>query len=171
MSDQPGAAPGYPSMPAETPPSPVARGPAPSTVSSATLLMLIRAGLGVLGIIVVLATKNTLKQEIFKKNPTVDAARLDTLLNAAVVIGVVVGLVFIVLYVLLAFQVRKGKNWARIVTWVFAGLGILSALGSLAQPEPALSRAVTLLSAVLDIAIIVLLVQRTSNQYFRSPSP
>lgn len=71
------------------------------------------------------------------------------------------------LYVVLALQVRQAKNWARITTWVIAGLGVLSALGSLAQPEPAISRLVALISGILDIAIIVLLAQRPSNRYFR----
>lgn len=167
MSDQIGPGAGYTPMPGETPPAPISGGPAPATVGNAVRLMMIRAALGVLGIIVVLATKSSLKKEILKHNRSADAARLDSLVNTAITVGIVVGIVFIVLYVLLALQVRNGRNWARIVTWVIAGLGVLSALSSLAQPEPALSRVVSAISAILDIAIIVLLAQRPSNQYFR----
>jgi len=155
-------------MSAEPPAGPVTRGPAPASVLNAVRLMFIRAALGVVGLIVLLATKDTLKKAILKKNPTADASRLDSLLNSAIAVGIVVGIIFIVLYVLLALQVRKGKNWARIVTWVLAGLGILGALASLAQPEPALSRLVTFVGAVLDIAIIVFLAQRPSNDFFRT---
>jgi hypothetical protein len=72
-----------------------------------------------------------------------------------------------VLYILLALQVGKGKNWARIVTWVLASLGVLSGLAALAQPEPALSRILSIIGLLVDIAIIVLLAQRPSNEYFR----
>lgn len=37
---------------------------------------------------------------------------------------------FLVLYVLLAMQVAKGKQWARIVTLVLAALGVLLTGGS-----------------------------------------
>jgi nitrate reductase gamma subunit len=148
-------------------PDPVAPGPAPASVENAVRAMFARAALGIVGLIVLLATKSTLKERILEKNPSADAARVDTLLNSAVAIGTVVGLVFIVLYVLLALQVRKGKSWARIVTWVLAGLGVLGALASLVQPQPALSRVVSILAGLLDIAIIVLLAQRPSSEFFR----
>jgi O-antigen/teichoic acid export membrane protein len=167
MSDQFGDRPGYTPMPSEAPRGPVAQGPAPTPVINAVRLMFARAALGVLSLIVLLATKDSLKKEILKKNRNADAAKLDSLLNTAVAVAIVFGIIFIVLYVLLALQVRKGKNWARIVTWVVAGLGVLSALGSLAQPEPALSRVIGLLSGVIDIAIIILLAQGASSQYFR----
>jgi len=169
MSDQYGGSPEYPPMPPEPPPySEVERGPAPASVISAVRLMFVRAALGLVGIIVVLATKDTLKEEILKNNQTADAARLDSLLNTALAIGVVVGLVFIVLYVLLALQVRAGKNWARVVTWVLAGLGAFFGLLSLAQPAPVFSRLISLVTIVLDIAIIVFLARRPSAEYFRS---
>ncbi len=148
-------------------PGPVARGPAPAPVENAVRAMFARAALGVLGLIVLLATKSTLKEQIRKNNLDVSAARLDTLTNSAITIGTVIGLIFIVLYVLLALQVRKGKSWARIVTWVLAGLGVLGAFASLAQAQPALSRVLAILAGLLDIAIIVLLAQRPSNEFFR----
>jgi uncharacterized membrane protein len=80
----------------------------------------------------------------------------------------VFGVIFLVLYVLLALQgVRKGRNWARIVTIVLAALGVVSLAASFAQAEPALSRVVTFLTAVIDVAIIVFLTQRPSRDFFR----
>lgn len=165
MSDQYGG--GYAPMPGEPPRGPAVRGQAPPPVANAVRLMFVRAGLGVISLIVLLATKDTLKSEILKKNSTYDTTKLDDVVNAAITIGIVIGLIFILLYVLLALQVRKGKNWARIVTWVLAGLGVLSALASLAQPQPAFSRIVGLITAVIDLAIIVFLAQRPSGQYFK----
>lgn len=166
MSDPYGAGP-YNPMPGEPPRGPVVRGPAPAPVRNSVRLMLVQAGLSVLGFIVLLATKDTLRNEIAKKNTGYDTAKLDDVVNAAVSIGIVIGIVFTVLYVLLALQVGKGKNWARIVTWVLASLGVLAGLASLAQPEPALSRILSIIGLLIDIAIIVLLAQRQSNEYFR----
>ncbi len=122
----PAAPSGYAPMPGEPAPGPVSAGPAPSSVVNAVRLMFVNVALGVLGLIVLFATKDTLKKDILKHHHSYSASKLDDTVNSAVAIGVVIGIIFIVLYVLLALQVGKGKNWARIVTWVLAGLGVLS---------------------------------------------
>lgn len=161
---------GAPMPPAEygAPPRPV--GPPPSSVVNATRLMFVSAALGVIGLIVLLASKSSLRDQIAKKNPDYDAHKLDTVVNAAVGIGITFGVIFIVLYVLLALQVKKGKNWARIITWILAALGVISALSSLAGTNTGGSRAASLVGGVVDVAIIVLLVQKPSSEYFRKPT-
>ena len=146
---------------------PVVVGPAPSSVVTAVRLMFAGAALSLVGFIVAISTKSTIRANIAKKNPDFDAQKLNTAVNATIAIIVVFGAIIIVLFVLLALQVRKGKNWARIVTWVICGLGILSALGSLGQNVAAASRAVSLVSGVLDVAIVVLLLQKPSNAFFK----
>jgi hypothetical protein len=161
----------YQPMPSAQPPGPPpARGPAPSTVTTAVRLMFLNAALGIIGVIILFATKDTLRNEIRDKNLDKSTTDIDNLVNTAVTIGVVIGIILLVLYVLLAIQVGKGKNWARITTWVFAGLGVLSALSSLAQTAPALSKTFSLIGGLIDVAIIVLLARRVSNEYFRKPA-
>ena len=80
-----------------------------------------------------------------------------------------IGIILIVLYVLLALQVRKGKNWARIVTWVLAGLGALGGVTNLAQPQAALTKVIAGIELVLYVVLIVLLALKPSNDYFRKP--
>ncbi len=168
MSDPYGAG-QYSPMPGEPSRAPVVLGPAPPPVTNAVRLMFVQAALSVLGFVVLLATKDTLRKEIFKKNTDYSTQKLDDVVNAAITIGIVIGIIFTILYVLLALQVGKGKNWARIVTWVLAGLGVLSGLLSLGQPEPALSRVLSIIGLLIDIAIIVLLAMKPSNEYFRRP--
>lgn len=158
---------GAPMQPAGYGAPPPPAGPPPSSVVNATRLMFVSAALGVIGLIVLLASKNSLRDQVAKKNPEYDAHKLDTVVNAAVAVGIVLGVIFIVLYVLLALQVQKGKNWARIVTWVLAAIGVLSALASLAQTNTGGSRATGLIGGVIDLAIIILLAQKASNDYFR----
>jgi len=129
--------------------------------------MFVRAALGVVGIIVTLSTKDALKAQIRKSNSVLDEEELDLAVNVGLVIGIVFGIIFIVAYVLLALKVREGRSWARIVTWVLAALGILSGLAGLAQPAPAISRVFSFVIAVVDLVIVVLLLQRPANEYFR----
>jgi hypothetical protein len=158
---------GYGAMPPAVYGQPEPVGPAPSSVMYAVRLMFVAAALGLVSLVVALSTKSTLRAAIAKKNPDFDSQKLNTAVNVAIGAGVVFGIVFVVLFVLLALQVRKGKNWARVVTWVITGLGIVSALASLGQTVAAASRAVGLVSGLLDVAIVVLLLQKPSNAFFK----
>ena len=129
------------------PPAPQGGGPlpgakdpstAPSTVQNAVRLMFVLAALGVIGVIIVFADKSALRKAIEDANTSYSTSQINDAVNSAIAIGAVVAIVLIVLYILLALQVRKGKNWARIVTWVLAGLGML---GSVRQPRAAAGRA------------------------------
>lgn len=162
--------PAYSSMPSAPEPVPGIPSQAPGTVRNAVILMYARAALGLISIFVLLATKSPLKTAIHKDNPNYDASKLDNIVNAAVISGLVVGIIFLVLYVLLAVQVAKGKNWARIVTWVISGLGVLSIFGVISN-STGLTKVVDIVSGLLAIAIIVLLAMGPSNQYFATRMP
>jgi hypothetical protein len=127
--------------------------------------MYVRAGLGVLSIIAVLATKNSLRNSIRDQHPEYNADKLDRLVNNAVTASVIIGIAFLVLYVLLAIQVARGRNWARIVTWVVSALGVIGLLGVFSESSAA-SKILGVVSGLLAIAIIILLAMAPSNQYF-----
>jgi hypothetical protein len=150
------------------PAPPVERGPAPGPVRLAVNLMFVQAALGVVSAIVEFSSKSTLRHELAKKNPGKSASDISHLVNVTLSIALVVGVIFLVLYVLLTFQVRKGRNWARIVTWVLAGLGVLTLVGTAVGTEPAGARIFGVVGGLIDLAIIVLLARPESNQYFRS---
>ena len=65
------------------------------------------------------------------------------------------------LYALVAFNVRKGKNWARILGTVFAALSVLSLF----------PLSIGTLAALAGIAGIVLLYLPTTSPYFRKQQP
>jgi hypothetical protein len=176
---QPPPAPGYGAMPSAPaygaygamPPAeygqPVAVGPPPSSVLNAVRLMFVGAAFAVVSAIVAISTKSTIKSKIAAKNPDFDAQKLNTAVNVTIGTIVVFGIIGIILFIWLALKVRKGRNWARIVTWVLTGLGIITALGSLAQNVAGATRVVDLIGGVLDVAIVVLLMQKTSNAFFK----
>ncbi len=142
-------------------------GPPPSSVVNASWLMYASATLVLVTLIVTVSAKGAIRRAISDANPTWDDQKLDSAVNAAIAVGAVIDIVILALLVLLAFKLRRGRNWARIVTWIIAGLGVLFAVSSLAQPGTSGSRLLTLISGLIDVAIIVLLMQRSSSEFFR----
>ncbi|MFF2318952.1 hypothetical protein ACFVTE_22120 [Arthrobacter sp. NPDC058097] len=65
------------------------------------------------------------------------------------------------LYALVAFNVRKGKNWARILGTVFAALSVFSLF----------PLGLNTLVGLLGIAAIVMLYMPGAAQYFQKPQP
>ena len=158
---------GYPSMAPPAWEAPVVQGPPPSTVVNAFKLILVQAALALVNIVVTLLTVDAIREQVLTTSPTLDQSTVDTAVGVAVAVAIVFGIIGIIVWVLLAFKVRAGKNWARIVTFVFAGLGLLSGLASFAQPGSAFSHIVLLLAVAIDIALIVLLTRGPSAEYFR----
>ena len=177
MSIQPPPPGSYPSMPpppgsypSMAPPAweaPAVQGPPPSTVVNAFKLILVQVALSLVNIVVALLTTNTIREQVRTSSPALDQSMVDAAVGVAIAVAVVFGLISIGVWILLAFKVRAGKNWARIVTFVFAGLGLLSGLASFAQPGSAFSHIVLLLAVAIDIALIVLLTRGPSAEYFR----
>ena len=83
-------------------------------------------------------------------------------------LGIAVGFVFVIVYGLFVWFAWRGRNWARIVLWVFAGLGIVSGLANLSvgSPLPFLT-AVGGFEALLLLAAVVLLALKPSNEWYR----
>ncbi len=91
---------------------------------------------------------------------------LNGLLAVSGIIGAVINLG---LYALVAFPVRKGKNWARILGTVFAAVSIFGLFG-LFELGP-LFGILQLLTILLGIAAIVMLYLPASAPYFRKAQP
>ncbi len=145
-------------------------GPAPKSTALAVRLMQVLAALSLVSLVVSLLSRDSLRTSIRQNQPTLNQDRLNTAVNVGTAFAVVLGIVFIVLYLLLANQVAKGKNWARIVTVVLAALSVLSTLSAIAQPSPAISKALAVLTALVNIALLVLLFRPDSRAFF-APSP
>jgi len=157
----------YPSAAPAAWDAPVLQGPPPSPVVNAFRLLLVQAALGLVNIVVALTTVDAIKEQVLKTSPELEPSLVDTSVSVAIGIAVVFGIIGIIVWTLLAFKVRAGKNWARIVTFVFAGLGLLSGLASFAQPASAISHILSLVGVAITIALIVLLTRPASADYFR----
>lgn len=138
-------------------------GEAPPSVVNAVRLMLLRSAVSVVGAISLLATRDDLKRRYLRANPDATAADAEHQLAIAVASTGVI----LVFYVFLAVQVHKGAGWARVATWVIAGLGVVGAVLSLGEPDPPLSRALGVVVGLIDIAVVILLAAPQSGRYFR----
>ena len=166
----------YPPMPGGQPPpvGAVARGPVgspPQTVVTAVWLMLLRAAIGIVSVFITLGSRSTIKHNIIRDHPEYDASKVNNLIDAAIGVAIAFAVAWLVFYVFLSFKVRAGRNWARIVTWVFAGLGALSIFAVFGQDTATGTKALGVVTGIIDIVIIVLLAAPMSNPYFRRPAP
>ncbi len=165
--------PSYPSSTVNTPmgrPLPAPPGP----VKGAFLIYLVAALISVVGIVLVL-TSNVWNQAIAAAGTSTaaDGTSADSVVNAAKIITVVFAAVFIALYLLFAFKMRAGRNWARIVLTVLSALSILSAARSSASVtvngqsfSVGSSQATGWIGAALAVVAIVLMYMGPSNAYF-----
>ena len=140
----------------------------PAPVRNAVTLMFVRAAVSVLGTLALLLTRESLRTTLLEQNSALSPAQVDAALSVAISVGLVLGAIFAVLYVLLALQVRRGRSWARIITLVLAALSLLAGLTNLAQPAPAVTRGLGLLTIVLEVGILGLLLTRPAAEYFRT---
>jgi hypothetical protein len=97
-----------------------------------------------------------------------DAELAQQTAEAGALIGTVVGFVFIAVYGLFVWFAWRGHNWARIVLWVLAGLGIVSGLVGVAvgSPLPFLD-ALGVFQLLLLVAAVVLLALKPSSEWYR----
>jgi hypothetical protein len=102
-------------------------------------------------------------RDLFEQQMATSGTKVDFESLKGVLIGTIVVIAVITagLYALVAFNVPKGKNWARILGTVFAALSILNLYPlSLAT-----------LAALLGIAAIVLLYLPAASPYFQKRPP
>lgn len=82
----------------------------------------------------------------------------QSLLQPLLITSLALSAVGVVLYVLIAFQIRKGRNWARITGAVFAALSVFSLL----QPN-----IITIVQVLLGIVAEVILFRAPAKDYFK----
>jgi hypothetical protein len=122
-----------------------ATGEAPKPVRQAVMLLFVLIAVGVINLIITLTQSDA---------PTVGG-------------GVPGTLIFVALYTWLTLMIRNGKNWARIVITVLFLIGILLGLVGLAVAGvPAILKLVSAVQIAVQIAVLVLLFARASNEFF-----
>jgi hypothetical protein len=143
----------------------------PTTVRAGLGIFLASMVLSVVAQVVTLLNWQTILDWTFANAGVEPGADTEAALQGAKVgaqIGIVVGFVFIAVYGLFVWFAWRGYNWARVVLWVLAGLGIASGMVGLAvgSPLPFLS-ALGGFQLLFLIAAVVLLALKPSNEWYR----
>ena len=153
----------YAQYPSEQPQG-VAAGGVPKMVNNAFWMIIAAGILWLVSLLIAIpALDDPAMRSTFEDQMRTSGADVDFESIKGLIIGmmVVVGLIGAGLYALVAFNVRKGKNWARILGTVLAALSIFSlfplSLGTL--------------SGLLGIAAIVMLYLPASAPYFQKQQP
>ena len=100
---------------------------------------------------------------------------VQSVVNTAKIVLVIVFLVFAAIYLLFAFKMYGGRNWARIVLTIFGALGALSAFTPTSRSVTVNSQVfdvnsglwATYVTAILSVVGIVLMYLPQSNPYFK----
>ncbi|MBC6446495.1 hypothetical protein [Actinokineospora xionganensis] len=147
----------YPSFPeySSSNPDPVAP-VRPKPVDTSFMLWIANAALGLLGFLITVsvgreATRTQIIDQLRAQGETFTESQVDSLVTAGIIFAGVIAAVFFGLYLLFAFKMRAGRNWARITLAVLGGLGLIFGLIGLAQGT---GGAVSMILSVLQIALI-----------------
>ena len=150
------------------------RPPIPQSVTRAVQVMYLGALASLVGIIIELLTRHSLRTYIHdhstRNGHPLTAAQVADTYHAELVALVVVGLIGIALWLWMAQKNKAGKNWARITSTVFFALDTLGAIGGLAGGAlsgGSVNRFYGLVVWVIGGAAIILLWQRSSTEYFK----
>jgi hypothetical protein len=143
----------------------------PTTVRAGLGVFIASMVLSVVAQVVTLLNWQTIVDWTFANAQLEPGADTDAALEGARIgaqIGIVIGFVFIAVYGLFVWFAWRGYNWARIVLWVLAGLGIASGMVGLAvgSPLPFLT-ALGAFQLLFLIAAVVLLALKPSSEWYR----
>lgn len=145
---------------------------APGTVKGAFLIYLIAALLALVGIVLTL-TSDVWDQAVAAATANTSGISTQSLVNTVRITTVVVGVILLGLYLLFAFKMRAGRNWARIVLTVLSALSILSPASSSSSVtvngtvyQSTSTQATGWIGAALAVVAIVLMYLPASNAYF-----
>ncbi|MDR6612003.1 hypothetical protein [Leifsonia sp. 1010] len=153
-----------PSYPASSSPAPAAGGPVtpPQQVNTAFWLYIAGAALSLISLIVSLATIGSLKEAIQRQlvaqGQQVPDGAVDAGVAVSVTLTVIIGILFIAAYVLFAYFMRRGANWARIVLLVVTVLSLFDILGGFGTGAARF---------VVGVIATILIFLKPANDYFR----
>ncbi|TFV86427.1 hypothetical protein [Blastococcus sp. CT_GayMR16] len=93
----------------------------------------------------------------------------EDLIRTSLMIGIVVGLVFVALEVLFLWFAWKGHQWARIVLWVLGGLSLTFGLIGLAgsSGQTGFTTSMGAFGLLFTAAGVLLLAMKPSNEWYR----
>lgn len=142
--------------------------PVPNSVRYATYAVWTVLGLAVLRVILTFAMKDELIDAWIEDNAGARALARELVVDdAPAFTGVaIISLAITAVLALVAINLPKGRNWARITAIVFAVLSVLGLVGAFLAPSLAILMIINVVMGLLSIAVIGLLVTADANRFF-----
>jgi hypothetical protein len=145
-----------------------ARRSAPASVVRAAYVMYVGAAASLIGVIIDILTRGSIRSELRSRNHSLTAAQLTSMYHAVLGGVVVGGVIAIVLWIWMARMCKAGRPWARIVSTVLFAIQTINLAASAAVPAASTARIYGIVVWLIGLAAIVLLWQRPSSDYFGS---
>ena len=152
---------GYPAAPGQQQ-QPLPPMPRPVTVTAGIAAFLLNVLLGLIGSI---STFSALDEAV--DDAADQAGVTPDSIRGAVIVGAVIGLLFLAGYLVVLWFAWTGRNWARITIWVLAGLSLLLGLAQLVAGSGG-NAVLGVLGVLLQAAGVVLLALRPSSAWYRA---
>ncbi|NYH78696.1 hypothetical protein FHR84_002021 [Actinopolyspora biskrensis] len=154
----------------------------PRSVWLARWLWIAAAIVGFARSVIQMSDRRALVEELRSLNPELAQHEVDAAVNGGIMFSLLLVLAVAALYVLIGNKMARGRNWARVVILVIAGLLVVSTAFTLITtgsgtptasvegvPSMALgplSLAFGIVIALLDAAVFVLLLRPESRRFF-----
>jgi hypothetical protein len=144
------------------------RPPVPDSVMNAVRLMYAGAAASLIGIVVDVATANSSIDGFRRKSPSsFSGTHAESLRHALIGGWIVDGAIAIILWLLLSWACRNGKNWGRITGTVFFAIATIDILAYIVTPFATVAKVIGLLVWLCGLGATILLWRRSSSPYFR----
>lgn len=142
----------------------------PKAIDSAFQAVLASIAISAVGTVVTVMFDRVLLTQIVDQ--TLEGVPADQRLSTAAMVGVmqvVLGFsiaVFAGLFLLFAFKMRAGRNWARLLLTVYTGFGVVSFLSAMASEGAALELMWSLAEVAFGVTAVVYMFRPESTKYF-----
>lgn len=127
--------------------------PRPGTIEGAFWAFIAAPVIGLIGGLMVFGNRDeiatTLRDSNRQRGGNLTDAQIDQAANITMITALVVAVVIAALYLLFAFKLRAGRNWARIVLTVLAALQLISVLTG----QSTIAGYVAVLAAVVGVVL------------------
>lgn len=141
--------------------------PPPRSVLSAVRLMYAGAALELLALIIAVVTRASLKLAILARHPFYNPAQVHHAESARAVPLVVGALIATGLWLWMAWENSRGKNWARILSAVFFGISTVDLFISFFVVRATATMIVGFVIWLVGLGAIVLLFSKESAPFYR----
>jgi len=166
-----GGSQGYQPFSDGVPQSPLRPGPAPGSVVNAVRLMYVGAAISLVGVILNIATEGSLKTRVRNTYPRLTPSQVTRLAHIDFVFIIVLGLIFVGLWVWMAFMCRAGRNWARLTGTGFFGFLTIFMIIILTGAGGGLGGGLALIPALIlwlvGLGAVILLWRKDASAFFR----